>query len=110
MRNGDGVVVEWAPFRLAAGVTEAALVEASEALQRDFLRHQPGLVRRELLRAPDGGWVDLVHWADAAAAEAMVRAAAESEACAAYFRLMEGGVDLADPGAGVVHLRRVRAY
>ena len=109
MQNGDGVVIEWAPFRAAAGVSDEAIVAASEALQRDFLRHQPGFVRRELLRGADGQWVDLVQWRDQAAADAVVDAIGSSPACQAYFRLMDGA-DAADPAAGVLHLRRVRAY
>jgi hypothetical protein len=105
----DGVLVEWAPFRLAEGAGEAALLEASEALQRDFLRHQPGFVRRELLRDEAGQWVDLVVWADHASAMAAMSAAASSEHCHAYFHLMAGGQDM-DAAAGVVHLRRVRVY
>jgi hypothetical protein len=105
----DGVVVEWAPFRLAAGAEEAALLEASEALQRDFLRHQPGFVRRELLRGADGQWADLVVWTDEPAATAAMRAAASSAVCSAYFHLMAAG-DGMDGGTGVVHLHQVRAY
>ena len=109
MQNGDGVVIEWAPFRAAAGVSDEAIVAASEALQRDFLRHQRGFVRRELLRGADGGWVDVVYWADAGSADAVMGAVAESPACRAYFALMQGA-DAADPAAGVLHLHRVRSY
>lgn len=106
---GDGVVVEWAPFRLAAGASEAALLEASDAIQRDFLRHQPGFVRRELLRGADGQWADVVVWADEPTATAAMGAAASSAACRAYFHLMAGG-DSMDAATGVLHLHRVRAY
>jgi hypothetical protein len=105
----DGVVVEWAPFRLAAGIEEATLLEASEALQRDFLQHQEGFMRRELLRGADRGWVDLVFWKDERSAAAAVNAANSSPVCHAYFHLMEGG-DGMDAGAGVLHLHRVRVY
>ena len=103
------VVVEWAPFRLAEGVSEEALLKASETLQEAFLANQRGFVRRELLRGTDGQWADLVHWEDEAAANAVFAAAGESAICHEYFRLMampEG----ADPAAGVLHLRRVRTY
>jgi hypothetical protein len=102
-------VVEWAPFRLLDGVTEQALLEASETLQRDFLARQRGFVRRELLRGADGQWVDLVHWEDDAAAQTVFATAMESPVCAEYFKLMvmpEG----ADPASGVLHLHRVREY
>ena len=105
----DGAVVEWAPFRLAAGADEAALLAASATLQREFLERQPGYVRRELLRGDDGGWVDVIVWRDDASAAAAMQAAMESTTCRAYFRLMQGGGEM-DAGAGVLHLRRVRAY
>jgi len=102
------IVIEWAPFRLADGVTDEALLAASETLQRDFLAGQPGFVRRELLRGTDGQWVDLVHWENEASASAAFNAAMESPNCAEYFKLLvmrEG-----DPAAGVLHLHRVREY
>ena len=102
-------VVEWAPFRVREGVSEAALLEASEALQRDFLAGQRGFVRRELLRGKDGQWVDLVYWENEETATAVIQAAAASPVCHAYFHLMEGG-DGMDPGVGVSHLERIRAY
>jgi len=105
----DGVVVEWAPFRTRADVDEATLLEASEVLQRDFLEHQPGFLRRELLRGADGGWVDLVFWQDEQSAAAAMSSAGTSPVCYTYFHLMEGG-DCMDTGAGVLHLHRIRVY
>lgn len=102
-------VIEWAPFRLADGVTEQELMAASETLQREFVARQRGFIRRELLRGPDGQWADLVHWEDQRAAHDVFAAAMESPVCAEYFKLMvmpEGG----DPAAGVLHLHRVREY
>ena len=107
--DGDGVVVEWAPFRLAEGADAAALLEASEALQRDFLRRQPGFVRRELLRDETGRFVDLVVWADHSSAMAAMSAAAASPVCSAYFHLMAGGGEMS-AGTDVVHLHRIRVY
>ena len=104
-----GAVIEWAPFRPRPGVTEEAILAASEVLQRDFLGRQPGFRRRELLRAADGAWVDLVEWADEASAHAIVAEIAASPACQAYVHLMEGA-DTMDPAAGVLHLRRVRTW
>lgn len=104
-----GGVVEWAPFRLAPGVDEAALLAASRALQEDFLQQQPGFLRRELLHGPDGQWVDLVYWRDASAAAAVMQAAAASTTCHRYFQLMEGA-GIMEPGAGVLHLQRVITY
>lgn len=102
------VVIEWAPFTLKPGASEQALLEASARLQKDFLQPQPGFLRRELLRAPDGGYIDVVWWAShALAADAMNRAS-ESATCRAYFGQMDA--DHADPGAGVIHFVQLKQY
>ncbi|MGH2626947.1 MAG: hypothetical protein ACRDHY_09895 [Anaerolineales bacterium] len=102
-------VIEWAPFRLADGVSEDRLLAASRELQDAFLARQLGFVRRELLRGKDGEWVDLVEWTDRPSAEAVTKAAAASPACLSYFRLMVGGSEV-DPANGVSHFDRVAAY
>jgi hypothetical protein len=101
--------IEWAPFRLKAGVSEEMLLRTSAELQEGFVRQQPGFVRRELLRGTDGQWVDLVVWRDAAAAAAVALTAASSPVCASYFALMEG-VDHADPGVGVQYFERAARF
>jgi hypothetical protein len=105
-----GVVIEWAPFRVREGVTEAALLDAAEAVQRDFLARQPGFLGRELARGADGSWADIVRWADASAADAAMAAAGKSASCSAYFQLMTGANGGSDPGEGLVLLQRLRAY
>ena len=102
-------VVEWAPFRVRPGVTDEALLQASEALQREFLGRQPGFVQRELLRGAAGQWADVVYWRDQASADRVMEAVATSPVCQAYFHLMEGA-DPADAGAGVLHFQRMRSY
>ena len=72
------LVIEWAPFRLASGATEASLLEASESLQREFLDRCAGFLRRELLCGTDGQWADLVYWSDEASAQAAARATTAS--------------------------------
>lgn len=106
MSNG---VVEWAPFTTRPGVDDARLLRASHALQAEFLDRQRGFVRRELLKGPDGQWVDLVYWDSASAAEEAMKNAAGSPACFEYFQLM-AGADHAEPGAGVSHFERVAVF
>ncbi len=103
----EQVVVEWAPFRPAANVSEERLLAASRELQEVFLARQPGFVRRELLRGGKGDWVDLVYWADRKAAEEAMKAAAGSAACLSYFHLMAGPPDAA---SDVHHFDRVAVY
>lgn len=94
------MVIEWAPFVVKPGVTEAVLLEVSHDLQRDFLEGQPGFIRRELVRSDRGQWTDLVYWESREAIEQAMLSVAESPACQRYFALM-AGADHADPGEGV---------
>jgi len=82
-------ILEWAPFRLKDGVTEAILLESSERLQRDFLAHQEGFVRRELIKGAEGAYIDLVWWGSFAASQAAMKNAAGSPACRGYAALMD---------------------
>jgi hypothetical protein len=82
-------VLEWAPFRLKPGADEAALMEASERLQRDFLAHQEGFVRRELISVAEGAYVDLVWWSSFEVSQAAMKKAAGSPACRRYAALMD---------------------
>lgn len=104
----QGLVVEWAPFTVRPGVSDAELAAASDVLQREFLAAAPGFVARDLLRG--GGereWVDLVLWRDRESAERVTKAAFESPVCLKYFALMEQN---ADPAAGVQHFAVRRRY
>ena len=100
--------IEWAPFRLRRGVSEADLLAASDALQEAFLKHQPGFVHRETLRTGEGEYADLVHWRSREEAEAAMKKAAQSSACHAYFAVME--MDAQDAATGVAHYESLRAY
>jgi hypothetical protein len=107
--SNQTVVVELAPFRLKPGVTDDVVARASEALQRDFLSSQPGFLKRELLRGPDGNWMDLVYWADGAAAQRVMAVAMEDPVCLEYFKIMEG-MEHADAASAVQHFSRFRTY
>ena len=79
-----------APFRLATGVTEDDLIAASDGFDRDFVRHQEGILRRILVKDGAGGYADVVFFADLAAIERVVEAEQRSEVCAAFFSIMDG--------------------
>ena len=85
----SGKTIEFAPFRAKAGVDEDTMLALSNRLEGEFLAQQPGYIRRELLKAEDGSFVDLVWWESPAAAEAAMTKVADSEVCAAYFAAME---------------------
>lgn len=80
--------------RLKDGVTEAAMLAASDRFQREFVAHQPGVLRRALVAQPDGGYADIVFFADEAAIEQVMAAEQTSEVCGAFLSLWEDG-DLA---------------
>lgn len=101
-------VIEWAPFNIREGIAEAALIEVSARLQKDFLARQDGFVRRELIKGQDRSYVDLVWWRSMETAEAAMARVMESAVCRDYFSLMEP--NQAEAGAGVLHFRSLRSY
>lgn len=102
-------VVEWAPIELADGIDEAQFIEASTKFQKDFLAHQEGFIRRDLLRDNNGGLIDLVCWENATASQKVLQEAEKSEACYAYFSVMKGA-DSADPSMGIQHFNCIQTY
>lgn len=101
-------IVEWAPFNLKHDSNEAALLEASDAMQSEFLERQSGYLKRQLLKGPGESYVDLVWWASMAEAEAAMAKVSSSKACAMYFSHMRS--DQTEAGSGVLHLEAVRTY
>jgi hypothetical protein len=107
--TASNIVVEWAPFELLAGVEENAMLQASAALQSEFVSKQKGFIQRELLKGKGNQWVDLVYWESMADAEQAAKNAASSPVCYAYFQLMVTA-EHDDPAAGVLHFERRRSY
>lgn len=80
-----------APFRLKDGITDQALVAASDAFERDFVRQQEGILRRFLVKDGKGGFADVVFFLDEEAMARVVEAEENSEACFAFSSIMDGG-------------------
>jgi hypothetical protein len=104
-----GPIVELAPFVPKPGVAEAAILAAAERMEAEFLSQQPGYLGRAVTLDGDGRWMDIVLWADHAAAEAILPKIPSSPACAAYFDCMQGA-DPTDPAGGVTLLRALRTF
>ncbi len=83
-----------APIKLAEGKTEADLLAASAIFQRDFVAHEPGVLRRELVRKPDGNYLDIVQFRSHDDYLDVVKKEMESPVCAMFFSVM----DLSDFG------------
>jgi hypothetical protein len=101
-------VIEWAPFTLKQGVSEAALAQAAKLIQSEFLSRQEGFVRRELVKEAEGKYVDVIWWTNFATAEAAMAKAETSPACASYFELIHINPD--DMQAGIKHLQVIARY
>ncbi|UII79164.1 hypothetical protein [Flagellimonas sp. CMM7] len=107
--NKDKQLLEWAPFTIKEGVTEAELMQASEALQNDFLQNQKGFLKRDLLEKFDRNYIDLVYWETIEDAKTALGNAEKNLACQAYFELMEEA-DNSKSEQGVSHFEILRSY
>ena len=78
-----------APIKLAEGKTEADLLAASAVFQRDFVAHEAGVLRRELVRKPDGTYLDIVQFRSHDDYLDVVKKEMESPVCATFFAVMD---------------------
>ncbi|MCL6265578.1 hypothetical protein [Flagellimonas myxillae] len=102
-------ILEWAPFTIKEGITEQELLQASKALQTDFLEKQSGFIRRELLVQSDRNYIDMVLWENMEAAHGVMEKVKDSAACSTYFALMEEA-DTSQPEQGVSHYQTYAQY
>jgi hypothetical protein len=103
--DSNKLTVEWAPFKVAANVSDAELFTAANALENNFLKQQPGYVRRELLKGERRNWVDLVYWSSPESAQAASKSFMNSTACQQYFALMAD-----TDGSGVAHYSQAQCW
>jgi len=78
-----------APIKLAAGKTEADLLSASEKFQSEFVSKEPGVIRRELVRTPDGNYMDIVQFRSAEDVADITEKEKKSDVCHAFFAVMD---------------------
>ena len=78
-----------APIKLAPGKTEADLLAASRRFQENFVSHQQGVLRRELVRTADGEYLDIVQFRSAEDAEKVMEAERSSPDCMEFFSMMD---------------------
>ena len=78
-----------APIKLAAGKTEADLLAASEKFQTEFVSKEPGVLRRELVRTPDGNYLDIVQFRSAEDVADITEKEKKSAVCGAFFAVMD---------------------
>lgn len=78
-----------APIVLAKGKTERDLLEASDLFQKNFVANEPGVLRRELVRKPDGTYLDIVQFRSAADLADVMKREMESPLCVEFFAVMD---------------------
>lgn len=101
------ITVEWAPFNVASHVTEEQLLCAAERVEQEFLKQQPGYLKRELLKGEGNQWVDLVHWRSEDDANNAGQSFMQFSCCQEYFALMVG---MDQPGCGPKHYHQAKAW
>ena len=82
-------VTVFATIKLAENKSEADLLAASAVFQTQFVAKEPGILRRELVRKPDGTYVDIVQFRSEADAREIMIKEVESDACRAFFAVMD---------------------
>ncbi len=88
-----------APIKLAEGKIEADLLAASAKFQSEFVAHEPGVLRRELVRKQDGTYLDIVQFRSEEDYKEVEKKEMESAVCAEFFSVMD--LSDFDPEAGM---------
>jgi len=78
-----------APGRLKHGVTEQAMLAASDRFQNEFVVNHPGVIRRVLVADQSGGYADIVYFTDEAAIAEVMEAEQASEVCHQFMGLWD---------------------
>jgi hypothetical protein len=82
-----------APFRPKQGVTEDEVLKTSDDFEEQFVRKQDGILKRIVVKDGEGGYADVVFFEDAAAIDRVTEAERNSDACAAFFAIMDDEED-----------------
>ena len=82
-------VLEIATFRLRADASESAYLNADQEVERTHVAQQPGFLSRQIDSTDDGQRIVVVHWADAASAEASMATFMQAPATADFMALVD---------------------
>lgn len=87
-QDTKATVVEIATFDFAEGVTAEAFAPIDARVEAEHVSQQPGFVSREA-GSTDTGWVAIVYWESAQAAQASMDSFGEAPAAADFMGLMD---------------------
>lgn len=80
--------IEVVLFSGKPGISPAQMMAAARQAQ-PAIEALPGFVSRSFGQGADGRYVDLVHWQDAASAQAAAQAVMQCPQCAEFFQLID---------------------
>lgn len=84
----EAKIIEMVLFQLNEGVDLAEGKKAMKALNQ-FVRNQPGFIKRETSLADDGHFLDLVHWTDLASAQTASEKAMQEASLLPHFAVIQ---------------------
>lgn len=105
----DLIIVEWAPFVKAKGITDQQLIVAADRVNLEFLTRQPGFIKRELIKKSEMEYADVIHWNTKKEAVAAGEKVFNCGGCNEYFKLMDMEAS-ADAGKGFSHYEILKKW
>ena len=96
-------VIELVSVKTKPGVADADMLRASDAVM-EFLSKANGFVRRELFKAGENQWLDLVYWNSRAEAEAAMAQSMNQPCVLEMMQLLD------ESSMTMRHLDQVRVY
>jgi hypothetical protein len=87
---------------LQQDVTEEELIHASDRFQQEFVANQPGVLRRVMVANDEGGYADIVFFANEAAIAEVMEAEQSSAVCHEFMALWDD--------AGMTSYRVLKTY
>lgn len=84
----NNLTVELVQFKLKDGIDEDTLLTVTKE-NMEFVRKQNGYIGRELVKGPDGLWIDIVHWKSLSEAQEAEKKFYESTDCQNYSKIID---------------------
>lgn len=81
--------VEVIHFNIAAGADEAEFIREDARVGNEYTPAQPGFISRESAKNEQGEWTVIVHWEDAASAEASMDLFPNDPSAQRFLELMD---------------------
>ncbi|MDH5376748.1 MAG: hypothetical protein OEX00_00320 [Gammaproteobacteria bacterium] len=97
-----------AKIKLAKGCTEKDLLAASDTFQKEFVAHEKGVLRRELVKKSDDEYLDIILFRSQKDFEEVMEREQNSEVCHQFFSVMD--MDAMDESEAVEIYQSIAIY